>query len=83
MTLFHGYSHDIIMNAIDARQGVGRRATRDEHVKFLFAGGLFGVLAAVNEAVEDSYWLTLGAGHRRRRRSSSTSPTARWSGRSS
>src|SRR5439155_697124 len=30
-----------------------------EHVQFLFAGGLFGVLAAVNEAVESSYWMTL------------------------
>src|SRR5204862_528812 len=27
--------------------------------EFLFAGGLFGVLAAVNEAVESSYWMTL------------------------
>ena len=31
----------------------------DGDVKLLFAGGLFGVLAAVNEAVEDSYWTTL------------------------
>jgi predicted RND superfamily exporter protein len=30
-----------------------------EDVHFLFAGGLFGVLAAVNEAVENSYWTTL------------------------
>ena len=60
VTLFHGYSHDIIMNAIDTRQGVGGATTATGDVKFLFAGGLFGVLAAVNEAVEDSYWTTLG-----------------------
>jgi hypothetical protein len=58
ITLFHGYSHDIIMNAID--QGKAWAAEHgDGDVKFLFAGGLFGVLAAVNEAVEDSYWMTL------------------------
>jgi predicted RND superfamily exporter protein len=58
VTLFHGYSHDIIMNAIDT----GKRWAAEQgdgDVKFLFAGGLFGVLAAVNEAVEDSYWTTL------------------------
>jgi predicted RND superfamily exporter protein len=60
ITLFRGYSHDIIMNAIDT----GKRwaaENQNEHVKFLFAGGLFGVLAAVNEKVEESYWWTLGA----------------------
>jgi predicted RND superfamily exporter protein len=58
ITLFHGYSHDIIMNAIET----GKRWTAEHSsgdVHFLFAGGLFGVLAAVNEAVEDSYWTTL------------------------
>ena len=59
VTLFHGYSHDIIMNAIDSGEAVGGGAQRRAGVKFLFAGGLFGVLAAVNEAVEDSYWTTL------------------------
>jgi predicted RND superfamily exporter protein len=58
VTLFHGYSHDIIMNAIDTgKQWAAEQS--DESVKFLFAGGLFGVLAAVNEAVENSYWTTL------------------------
>jgi predicted RND superfamily exporter protein len=58
VTLFHDYSHDLIMRAIEtgkewaAKQG-------EEHVRFLFAGGLFGVLAAVNEVVESSYWSTL------------------------
>jgi uncharacterized protein len=58
VTLFHGYSHDIIMNAIDTGQRWAAEQG-DEGVKFLFAGGLFGVLAAVNEAVESSYWTTL------------------------
>src|SRR3989475_749595 len=58
ITLFHGYSHDIIMNAIDTGKRWAAEHT-GEHVQFLFAGGLFGVLAAVNEAVESSYWMTL------------------------
>jgi predicted RND superfamily exporter protein len=58
VTLFHGYSHDIIMNAINSAQEWAAHNS-DENVKFLFAGGLFGVLAAVNEAVESSYWSTL------------------------
>ena len=58
ITLFHGYSHDIIMNAIDTGKRWAAEHT-GEHVQFLFAGGLFGVLAAVNEAVENSYWLNL------------------------
>jgi hypothetical protein len=58
ITLFHGYSHDIIMNAIDTgKQWAATHSSGD--VKFLFAGGLFGVIAAVDEAVEDSYWMTL------------------------
>jgi predicted RND superfamily exporter protein len=58
-TLFHGYSHDIIMNAIDSAKEWAAQNTNTS-VRFLMAGGLFGVLAAVNEAVEDSYWQTLG-----------------------
>jgi predicted RND superfamily exporter protein len=58
ITLFRGYSHDTIMQAIAA--GKEWAATHsDENVHYLLAGGLFGVLAAVNEAVDDSYWTTL------------------------
>ena len=58
ITLFHGYSHDIIMEAIETgKRWAAEHADGD--VQFLFAGGLFGVLAAVNSAVEDSYWTTL------------------------
>jgi len=60
ITLFRGYSHDIIMNAIDSGKRWAAK-NESEHTKFLFAGGLFGVLAAVNEKVEESYWWTLGA----------------------
>ncbi len=59
ITLYKGYSHDIIMNSIAAGKAWAADHS-DENVKFLFAGGLFGVLAAVNEAVDDSYWMTLG-----------------------
>jgi predicted RND superfamily exporter protein len=58
ITLYKGYSHDIIMHAIDAGKAWAAQHS-DENVHFLFAGGLFGVLAAVNEAVDNSYWLTL------------------------
>jgi predicted RND superfamily exporter protein len=58
ITLFHGYSHDIIMNSI-ASAKEWAAAHSNEGVKFLMAGGLFGVLAAVNEAVDNSYWTTL------------------------
>ncbi|MGH7291135.1 MAG: MMPL family transporter, partial [Myxococcota bacterium] len=57
ITLFRGYSHDIIENSI----AFGKRFSKDRHgqVEFKFAGGLFGILAAVNGAVERSYWTNL------------------------
>jgi hypothetical protein len=60
ITLFRGYSHDIIMNAIEkGKEWAATHAGAAGGTKFLFAGGLFGVLAAVNETVENSYWTTL------------------------
>ena len=58
LTLFRGYSHDIIKNSIE----YGKRFSKNQHgeVEFKFAGGLFGILAAVNDAVEKSYWTNLG-----------------------
>src|SRR5262245_57442188 len=58
LTFFRGYSHDIIKNSIE----FGKRFSDGRHgdVEFKFAGGLFGILAAVNEAVENSYWTNLG-----------------------
>lgn len=57
MTLFRGYSHDIIANSIAYGKRFGHAS--DGHVDFKFAGGIFGILAAVNEAVENSYWTNL------------------------
>src|SRR2546430_14067962 len=54
ITLFRGYSHDVIMNAIESgKQWAAEHG--GENVQFLFAGGLFGVLAAGNEAGEPSH----------------------------
>lgn len=59
ITLFHEHSHDIIMNSIThARDFVAQY--KEGFVDFRFAGGLFGILAAVNEEVENSYWKNLG-----------------------
>jgi predicted RND superfamily exporter protein len=58
LTLFRGYSNEIIKNSIN----FGKRFNDGQkgEVDFMFAGGLFGILAAVNEAVENSYWTNLG-----------------------
>jgi predicted RND superfamily exporter protein len=56
-TLFHTHSHAVIMDAIRwAQQFDGSSGG----VQLRFAGGLFGLLAAINESVERSYWLNLG-----------------------
>jgi hypothetical protein len=57
LTLFRGYSHDIVKNSIE----YGKRFSDDKkgEVEFKFAGGLFGILAAVNQSVENSYWTNL------------------------
>jgi predicted RND superfamily exporter protein len=59
ITLFRDYSHDIIMNSIAHAKEFADRYTGGE-VRFRYAGGLFGILAAVNQAVESSYWINLG-----------------------
>jgi predicted RND superfamily exporter protein len=58
LTLFRGYSHKIISEAL----AYGKNYVKlnpGGPVEFKFAGGLFGILAAVNEAVENSYWTNL------------------------
>jgi hypothetical protein len=60
ITLFREHSHDVIMHSIARAKQFADQYTGGE-VQFRFAGGLFGILAAVNEAVENSYWLNLGA----------------------
>jgi predicted RND superfamily exporter protein len=59
ITLFREYSHDTIMNSIAWAKDFANKYSGGD-VQFRFAGGLFGILAAVNEAVENSYWLNLG-----------------------
>jgi predicted RND superfamily exporter protein len=59
ITLFQEYSHAVIMDSIAyAKQFVDEY--KEGFVDFRFAGGLFGILAAVNEEVENSYWKNLG-----------------------
>jgi Predicted exporters of the RND superfamily len=59
LTMFRGYSHDIIQQSIDYGKHFSETHPGGQ-VEFKFAGGLFGILAAVNEAVEHSYWTNLG-----------------------
>ncbi len=59
ITLFHEHSHDIIMNAIAKAKQFGAKYDESGQVRFRYAGGLFGILAAVNEEVENSYWRQL------------------------
>jgi predicted RND superfamily exporter protein len=57
VTFFNQHSHDVVRNAIAwAKQF---RPTSDT-VEFRYAGGLFGILAAINETVEATYWINLG-----------------------
>lgn len=58
VTLFRGHSNAIINNAIDKAREFARR-NETENLSFRLAGGMFGILAAVNEKVESSYWTTL------------------------
>lgn len=58
VTLFRGHSNAIISNSIEqAKEFAAQNET--ENVRFRLAGGMFGILAAVNEKVEESYWVTL------------------------
>ena len=57
VTLFHDHSHAVISQAIDWARRFG--AGDGGPVEFLYAGGIFGILAAVNEVVEESYWFNL------------------------
>jgi predicted RND superfamily exporter protein len=58
VTLFRGHSNAIITNAIDKAKHYAEQ-NETENIHFRLAGGMFGILAAVNEKVEDSYWTTL------------------------
>ncbi len=58
VTLFRGHSNAIINNAIDQAKRFAKQNESDG-LSFRLAGGMFGILAAVNEKVEESYWTTL------------------------
>lgn len=57
VTLFREHDHDTIETAIEW----AKQFRNDDGLKVQLAGGVFGVLAAVNEVVESSYWLALVA----------------------
>jgi predicted RND superfamily exporter protein len=59
ITLFREYSHDTIMKSIAWAKKFANEYQGGD-IRFRFAGGIFGILAAVNEAVENSYWVNLG-----------------------
>ena len=58
VTLFRGHSNKLITNAIHKAKEFAAKAESPE-LSFRLAGGMFGILAAVNEKVEESYWTTL------------------------
>ena len=57
ITVFYKqYNNDIIHGAIErAKAYIAQTAKPEDNVRFLLAGGLFGILAAANEEVEWSY----------------------------
>jgi len=61
ITLFYrDYNHDTIKNSItQAKEYIASVAKPDDSVRYLLAGGLLGILAAVNEEVEWSYRINL------------------------
>ncbi len=61
ITLFYrDYDHEVIRKSIaEAKRFVAEMAKPDDSVRFLLAGGLLGILAAVNEEVEWSYRINL------------------------
>ena len=61
ITLFYrNYNHDTIKNAItQAKHYIATVSKPDDTVRYLLAGGLLGILAAVNEEVEWSYRVNL------------------------
>jgi predicted RND superfamily exporter protein len=58
VTLFRGHSNAIITNAIHKAKEFAQQ-NENEQLSFRLAGGMFGILAAVNEKVEESYWKNL------------------------
>ncbi|MFO7962459.1 MAG: MMPL family transporter, partial [Desulfobacterales bacterium] len=56
---YKGYNNDTITQTIDkAKEFIGSHPS--DKINFRLAGGMMGILAAVNEEVEYSYWVSLG-----------------------
>jgi len=57
ITIFYkNYNNDVIHGAIDrAKAYIAEHTRPEDNVRYLLAGGLFGILAAANEEVEWSY----------------------------
>lgn len=57
ITVFYrDYNNDVIHGAIDrAKDYIKNHTSPDDSVRYLLAGGMFGILAAGNEEVESSY----------------------------
>jgi predicted RND superfamily exporter protein len=58
VTLFRGHSNELITNAINKAKEFAQQ-NETPQLSFRLAGGMFGILAAVNEKVEESYWTNL------------------------
>ncbi|MBW2367736.1 MAG: MMPL family transporter [Deltaproteobacteria bacterium] len=57
---YKDYSNEIIKQGIaKAKAFIDARSSEADKVRFRLAGGLLGILAAVNEEVEYSYWASL------------------------
>jgi predicted RND superfamily exporter protein len=61
ITVFYkNHSNDVIHGAIDrAKEYINAHASRDDSVRYLLAGGIFGILAATNEEVAWSYHVAI------------------------
>jgi predicted RND superfamily exporter protein len=61
LTVFYkNYNNEVIHNAIArAKTYIATQTHADDNVRYLLAGGLFGILAAANEEVEWSYRLNV------------------------
>ncbi|MBW1903130.1 MAG: MMPL family transporter, partial [Deltaproteobacteria bacterium] len=58
---YKDYNNDLIKQSIaKAKEFIDTKTSESDNVRFRLAGGILGILAAVNEEVEYSYWASLG-----------------------
>jgi len=59
---YKDYTHETIEKSLArAKEYIAAQGNDDPHVRYRLAGGLIGILAAVNEEVEWSYWWNIRA----------------------